>query len=270
MARKRKRSKKKSFAWRALLWLLRQLGRFLRYIYRKIKVKVKEKNRERKLKKKPVYNKEANFAGFDVVSTVSGKFTETEHRLMHESFILLIFGRRGSGKSVLGFKLLENIRAKTGRKCYVLGVPQEVLPKWVRSVNSIESVSNGSAILVDEGAIEFSARESMDKKNKQLSKLLAIARHKDLSVFFITQNTAMIDKNILSLVDLLMIKQGSLLQQEMERKAIQKFYAKANSAISGLEGNKRQYVYVIDSDFEGVLRAPLPSFWSQSVSKSRA
>jgi len=67
----------------------------------------------------------------------------------------------------------------------------------------------------------------------------------------------------------LLIKEGSLLQLEMERAEVKKFYQKAHDAFGKLPG-KQKYFYMVDSDFEGVLESELPSFWSSTVSKSRA
>ena len=276
-----KRKKKGNWAWRATKATAKGIGKgswwvvknTVKGVYKGSAVvvrKAKEKKKENELKKQPHYATAASVEEFEVVSKLSGDYAAVEKGLLRESLIVLIFGKRGSGKSALGFKILENIYSKAQRKCYVLGVGQEVLPQWIASVESLEEVGNGGVVLVDEGALAFGARESMAAKNRELGKLLAVARHKDLTLLFITQNTGMIDKNVLSLVDTLMVKQGSLLQQEMERPEIKKFYEKAEKAFAGLEGEKKKYVYIIDSDFEGVVAAGLPSFWSSKVSKSRA
>lgn len=279
------RTKKSHWAWRATKAVARGVGKGSWWVVKNtakgvykggaavgstVVRKIKEKKKESALKKQPHYAMPATFEEFEVVKAVSGDFSAAERRLLHDSLIVLIFGKRGSGKSALGFRLMENIHEKTGRKGYVLGVGQEVLPQWITSVESLEQVGNGGIVLVDEGALTFASRESMSGKNVALGKLLAVARHKDLTLLFITQNTGMIDKNVLSLADTLMVKQGSLLQQEMERPEIKKFYEKAESAFAGLEGDKKKYVYIIDSDFEGVVSLGLPSFWSSKVSKSRA
>jgi hypothetical protein len=272
------RRKKPHWAWRATKatakglgkatwWTVKTTGKGIAKGTKAITRKVKEKKQQKHLKQQPNYQTPQ--------TTITGDYTETESRLHKESLIILIFGKRGSGKSAFGFKLLENIHAKTNRPCAVLGVPQDVLPQWIVSIEDINNANNGSAVLVDEGALTFSSRDSMASANKQLSKLLAIARHKDLTLLFITQNTGMIDKNILSLTDTLIIKQGSLLQQEMERPAIKKFYDKANAAFkevaqSPTKTDSKAYAYVLDSDFEGLIHAELPSFWSSKVSKSRA
>ena len=201
--------------------------------------------------------------------TVKGHYQDFRKRLDSDSLILSIVGRRGSGKSVLGFSLLENVYAKTGRKAFVMGVDQKLIPRWIGSVNSIEEVDNNSILLIDEGAISFSSRESMSKKNRELGKMLAVARHKDLTLIFITQNTGMMDKSVLNLTDTLIFKEGSLLQEKMERAAMKDFYESSSRALNAIPKNQRKaYAYIFDDDFEGLIKADLPSFWSTNISKS--
>lgn len=248
------------------IWKLVSLAR--RKTSKSAEKKGKEE-KEKKRRKNPVLNKKAMFNPFDVIKTISGDYNETHKKIINDSLVTLVFGKRGSGKSALGFKILENIHSKSGRKCLVLGVSEAVMPSWIDSIDDVESAENGSVVLVDEGAVAFGSRESMASKNIGLSKLLAIARHKNLSIIFITQNTGMIDKNVLKLADVLMIKEGSLLQLEMERPEMKKFYEKAAKSFLDLKGEKKQYVYVIDSDFEGVISHSLPSFWSEDISKNQ-
>ncbi len=111
----------------------------------------------------------------------------------------------------------------------------------------------------------------MSKKNKQLGQLLAVARHKDLTLVLITQNTGMIDKNVLNLCDTILLKEGSLLQEKMERSVMKDIYQAANKALAQIPSEERQsHVYVFDNDFEGVCKITLPSFWSSNVSKNQA
>lgn len=209
------------------------------------------------------------FQRLRVVKTLTGVYDTTEQRVHTDSLIVLIFGKRGSGKSALGFTLLENVHAKTQRPAYVLGI-HAYLPAWITPLDQVQDAHNGGVILVDEGAVAFSSRESMRLTNRDLAKLLAIARHKNLTLIFITQNTGMIDKSVLKLADVLMVKEGSLLQQEMERAEIRTFYEKSKKLFDKITGDKRPYAYVIDADFEGVVKAPLPSFWTEGLSKNKA
>jgi hypothetical protein len=229
-----------------------------------------ESKGQKRLGASEVYHKEPVFEAFGLVRTVQGDYSRAEEKWFRDSLVILIFGKRGSGKSALGFKLLENIRSKSGRPCFALDIAQEKMPFWIKTIGDIEDASNGGVILVDEGAISFGARKSMSAKNRDLSELLAIARHKDLTLVFITQNTGMIDKNVLRMADMLFIKEGSLLQQQMERGEMKEIYGRADECMDTVTGDKRPYVYMIDCDHEGLLTSPLPSFWTQGLSKNQA
>jgi len=228
----------------------------------------KKSNENRKLKKSPVYQSVPKVEPFKIKKVLQGDVGSFNQRVENDSLIMLVFGKRGSGKSSLGFRLLENVYGKTKRECFVLGVGNKLLPKWISSIDDVQTAPNGSIILVDEGAISFGARNSMKVKNKELTSLLAIARHKSLTLIFITQNTGLIDRNVLKLADTLFIKEGSLLQLQMERPEIKKFYEKAKKHFDKLE-NKEKFSYILDSDFEGIVEHTLPSFWSDSLSKNR-
>lgn len=213
----------------------------------------------------------ANYDALKESTAIKGSIETFEKRLLNESLILAVAGRRGSGKSVLGFRLMENIHAKTDRPCFALGVKQSVLPSWINSIDDIHQVSNRGVVLVDEGAISFSSRESMSKSNRGLGPLLAVARHKDLTLIFITQNTGMIDKTVLNLCDTVVLKEGSLLQEKMERSVMKDLYQTANAAISKVPAAERKpYCYIFDAEYEGLAQASLPSFWSTKVSKNQA
>jgi hypothetical protein len=274
MVKKSKKTKSSNYVTRASLWLLKAPFRLVWWIlkgfYNSFKFTIKKSARAIKLHQNPIYTSQAKFDSFEVNKVINGDFQSTEKRLEKDSIIALIFGKRGSGKSALGFKLLENIHCLTKRECYALSMEQSLIPKWIHPTENVESVPDNSLILVDEGAISFGSRNSMTAKNKELSNLLAIARHKNLTLIFVTQNTGMIDKNILKLVDMLFVKEGSLLQEEMERTEIKKFYEKAKKAFSHVKENKISYAYVIDNDFEGVISFSLPSFWSNNLSKNRS
>ena len=210
----------------------------------------------------------AKFEELKIIKGIKGDYRNFSDKILDDSMIVLIFGKRGSGKSSLGFKLLENIHVKTKRKCFVMGVSKNI-PSWIGSVKTIENAPENGVVLIDEGAVSFAARDSMSGKNKELTKIMAVARHNNLSLIFITQNTGFIDKNVLALTDTLMIKEGSLLQIEMERPEVRKFYEKSEEHLKDITGNRKKFVYIMDSDFEGVISYNLPSFWSEGLSKNK-
>jgi len=256
--------------FRAIWFLLVGLWAGISVLFKKTSHVAKEVHANHQVKKEQPKG-DAKFEEFEVEDTTKGDFDTFQNRLFNESLILAIAGRRGSGKSVLGFRLMENINAKTNRACFALGVKQSVIPEWIKSITDINEVKNGGIVLVDEGAISFGSRKSMTKENKGLADLLAIARHKDLTLIFITQNTGMIDKNVLNLCDTLFFKEGSLLQEKMERSVMKDLYATANKHLNKIPSAERKpFVYVVDAEFEGLIKTALPSFWSSKVSKNQA
>lgn len=262
------------YVWRALVWILRIIfvdllynlfSLIMKVIFKSAKEKVKKSLKKKGIKLNSVYRE------LTVKNTTKGNFGNFEKRLLNSSLIIAIAGRRGSGKSTLGFRILENICAKTSRKAYALDVSQEVMPAFIQSVSALEEVKNNSVLLVDEGALAFSSRNAMTKDNKALADLLAIARHKDLTLVLITQNTSMIDKNVLNLCDTLFLKEGSLLQEKMERPVLRELYKQANREFNKLNNTERiKHFFIFDSDFEGLCQYELPSFWSDKISKNRA
>ena len=243
--------------WKALVFLLSSLVGLALALFRTARATAKEAKRP--------YSR-AQFSALEALETVEGSLKSFESSLYTEpSLIGLIVGARGSGKSALGMRLLENVKAK-GRKVAAMGFKESSLPKWIKPIKSIEEIENGSFVLIDEGGIEFSSRAAMSSANKLLTELMLIARHKDVSILFITQNSANIEVNTLRQVDYLLLKRPSLLQLDFERKKIRDIYAKAKEGFERHEGKGVFYVYA--HNFIGFARASLPSFWSERLSKS--
>lgn len=269
--------RKEPAAWKLIKYILSSTGKgaiegisiFKKKNKRETQEHYKEETTKFQVKRKNT-NHTPVFEDLKIGKIILGDYNHFKKKLNDDSKIILIFGKRGSGKSALGLRIMENIKAETNRDCYTLGIDERFLPLWINPINNIDEANIGSIILVDEGAVSFNSRESMKETNKELSKIMAIARHKNLTLLFITQNTGMIDKNILKLTDSLMIKEGSLLQQEMERPEIKKFYIKSKELLENVKENKIKYFYLIDSDFEGLLEYSLPSFWTQELSKNKS
>ncbi|MBS3172425.1 hypothetical protein J4438_02510 [Candidatus Woesearchaeota archaeon] len=227
--------------------------------------KYKEKKEmKEKVERTSKLNKIKEF--FEVGKKPRGKFEDFISDFRDHSLIMLIIGKRGSGKTALGMRFIE-IANMFKKKIYIMGFDNSKTPTWMKKTTSIEEIPNDSVVLVDEAGISFSARSSMKKANKELSSLLSIARHKNLSLIFITQSSAMLDVNVLRLADILLFKEPSLLQSKFERKGLQDMFNKVGKSFDKLEG-KKEYFYIISDDFEGLVKTSLPSFWNESISKS--
>jgi hypothetical protein len=230
-------------------------------------VKAKEVTEKTTIKKK----KEkmlANYEQFKLIETTAGDFFKWETKTIGaESKIGIILGARGSGKTAIGIKFLENVYAKTKEKCYAMGFKEEDMPSWIECVEDVSQVKNDAFVLIDEGGVLFSARDAMSKANKILSDLILVARHKNLNILFISQNSSNLDIDILRQADYLILKQNSLLQLDFERKKIKEIYTEIKNEF---ERHKETpgITYIYSDLFRGFVSNSLPSFWSTNISKS--
>ena len=209
----------------------------------------------------------ARYEGFSVLETESGNLYGWEKKLLTKNEIGIILGSRGAGKTAFGIKLMENIYTKTKKKCFAMGFKSEDLPSWIISVENINEIHNDAIVLVDEGGIFFSSRDSMSIANKLLSDLIFISRHKNLTILFISQNSSNLDVNIIRQADFLVLKPSSLLQKDFERKIIRNLYVSLEPLFKKY-GSRKGLTYLYSDDFRGFVTNSLPSFWSQSLSKS--
>lgn len=190
-------------------------------------------------------------------------------KIVHPS-VILILGKRGSGKSALAYRILELFRF--GPKPYVVGVPASkryLLPKWIGIVSCLEEVPMGSIVIIDEAYLLFHARGSTAQESKEMSKLVNLSRQKEQTLIFVSQESRQIDKNIASSANVVIFKDLGILQLQFERPEFNNLSAKAKEAFASINGEKLQwsYLYSPDTEFSGLIENELPSFWKPSLSR---
>jgi len=243
-------------------WIVRSLVKGTMYLFKKT-----TNNKHHKVE----HQREgvgAIYQPFKVMHTYAGSFKEYEQFISSDkSKIGIILGARGTGKTAIGMKILENIYAKSKRKLYAMGFRAEDMPDWIEVIESVEEISNNSTILIDEGGVLFSSRNAMTKPNKLLSQLILIARHKNLNILFISQNSSNLDVNILRQADHLILKPTALLQKDFERRKIRDTYEEIKDDFKKYE-KQHGATYIYSEIFRGFVANPLPSFWNTNISKS--
>lgn len=249
------------------IWLIIKIPYYIVKAIMYLTKKTKQKTVQHRVEKERE-SKEAISQSFKVLHTYSGNYKNYEDYLLSEkSKIGIILGARGTGKTAIGIKILENIYAKSKRKLYAIGFKKEDMPSWIEVIERTDQIKNNSTVLIDEGGVLFSSRNAMTKPNKLLSQLILIARHKNLNILFISQNSSNLDVNILRQADHLILKPTSLLQKDFERKKIRDVYQEVKEDFDKYEENKGA-TYIYSEVFRGFIANPLPSFWSTNISKS--
>lgn len=183
--------------------------------------------------------------------------------------IVLVLGKRGSGKSALGYRLLELF--KYSLTPYVLGVPaegQKLLPEWIGMAQGLEDIPRKSIVLADEAYLRYHSRESLSATSKEMSHCLNLSRQRDQTIIFITQEARQVDRNIASSANVVIFKDLGMLQPEFDRPEFNRLASQARDALMSIKGDKRRwsYVYSPDSDFAGLLENSMPTFWSKGLS----
>ncbi len=155
----------------------------------------------------------------------------------------LIIGKKGCGKTALGFKILEDI--SLFRKAFVFRFPKpELLSKLSFSCGDITTMKQlynltDAVCLVDEAHRYF---DVLNKSvNEELKELLANSRQNNCSFIFVTHNSYFITRGIFSYVDVRIIKEVNVGHWDTDRPHMKKLYSK-------VQIDKPQD-YFIDSDY---------------------
>ncbi|MCK5149682.1 hypothetical protein KAJ87_02045 [Candidatus Pacearchaeota archaeon] len=262
----KKKSKAMKYAGKSLLFVLKTPYYLVKGVYG-----LSKKNSQRIEKKKIVKKRKliiSKYDDFEKIHVISGDYEKWLGEVYEsESQIGIILGARGSGKTAFGIKFLENIYSKYKKNCFAIGFNENELPLWIKAVSDISLLENNSFVLIDEGGILFNSRSSMSNANKMLSQLIMIARHKNMGILFISQNSSNLEVNILRQADFLVLKPSSLLQKEFERKIIKKIYSEAEEHFDKFK-EKKGIAHIYSGNFRGFICNPLPSFWKENISKS--
>ncbi len=255
--------------WQGIVWIAGKVHHLGKKGAEQTKNKIKETKKKRAIEKEQPQT-EAVKQELEEIKSIKGSISSFESWIYKKpSIIGIILGARGTGKSAIGMFLLENFKARTTKNIYALGFKQSAVPKWIKVINTIDEIENDAVLLIDEGGIEFSSRSSMSDANKLLSEILLIARHKDLTVLFITQNSSNLEINAIRQTDFLLLKPSSLLQKDFERKKIKDIYDGAHDDFEELK-DTIGITYIYSDQFRGFATNTLPTFWSDKVSKGYA
>ena len=186
-------------------------------------------------------------------------------KILESSEVILITGKRGAGKTALGYYILEQ-----SPNPYVFGLPEKAwryLPEFITPLKSLEKLPEKATIFIDEAALWFYSRSSSQKMNKYISQLVTEARHQEQLLIFATHTLRKLDIGVVMDADAILFKEPSFLHSKFERSEIREITREVREQFGKLRGDRRKYTYVLSHDYEGFLKTPLPSFWCEELSK---
>jgi len=151
-----------------------------------------------------------------------------EENLFIDQNNFLIIGKKGSGKTALGWSFLKKINEMSQREIYIFNHPRpeilKELPFKVSNLLKLEQLYNitDSVVLIDEAQLVFNV---MDKKiNNRFKNLLAISRQNNVCFIFICHNSYFINRSLFSFIDVKIIKDVNEGHWSLERKHMAKLY----------------------------------------------
>src|SRR3990167_9904023 len=81
------------------------------------------------------------------------------------------------------------------RPIFIYKFPKpSLLPEWVKNTNNADNVQDGDVVLMDEGSTKFDQFSFNKERTQRMVDLIKTARHKELSLIFITQNGNMLTR----------------------------------------------------------------------------
>lgn len=195
--------------------------------------------------------------------------------LIQPATVNIILGRKGTGKSALGYFLLETIGTHYNLSPFIVNLPKtkEILLPTNFAITNLERVKTimNSIYLIDEGTTMLPAGQA--KLEEMVKAFQALSRQRNQIIIFIFHASSDVGSRILRGIDAVLLKEPSKRQiqhgskdnwwHDLLLEAKGKF-----KTIKDMGEDKRKYTY-IDSEepeFRGLMANSLCSFWSEDLS----
>lgn len=191
------------------------------------------------------------------------------HRIQLPS-VMMLQGSRGSGKTALGFRILELFEHHSSEK-YVVGLPKSarsLLPKWIKIIDSIFLLPDNVTALIDEAHLSLHPRMP-EADRRELSSHLALSRQRNQNFIFVSQQARTVSREIVSAADVLLFKNAREHQIGFDRPEFTAALTQAAEALKTVPGDRRPYTYVNspDDNLNHLMKSEMPGFWSEKLSR---
>jgi hypothetical protein len=191
-------------------------------------------------------------------------------KLIHPESANVILGKRRAGKSGLAYYLMEELGAAYSLQPCVVNFPRSklhLLPSNFAAQNLDDGIQmNDAIVLVDEGTTQLPAGQ---RKLEELVKgAQALCGQRNQVIIFVFHASSDVGSRILRGLDAIIAKEPSTRQIQWGSKDdyFRDFLEQAKSVLS-TRGKQFSYVDCEDREVRAIVRNPLPSFWSEELSR---
>ena len=190
-----------------------------------------------------------------------------------ETGVILIMGRRGSGKSGLAHEIMAQVHArrKMGGALLLPSIGKKPrLPAWIKVVSSTKQLPVKSVCVIDEAAQVAHARRSQSAQAIEIDNLVSISRQRQQLIVLVSHHARKLDLNLIHDADKILWKQPTEAHALFERDELQVFTRKALEFFGAIKGTKarQRATYVMDLHHLQFywFNSDLPAWWSDDVS----
>ncbi len=156
--------------------------------------------------------------------------------------ILLIDGRRRSGKSTLAMQIAYLLDPNLTIDNYVSGIEE--------APDKISKIKNESALIFDEGSLVAGSRDTMQTQSKQLHKVIDVIGQKRLTIIFCMPNFTNISRQIVVDHSMFLIRTG-VKKKTLERGLFKVYKNKRMKQLYEMAKKNPKYQRKISHSFNG-------------------
>ena len=146
----------------------------------------------------------------------------------------------------------------------------DVFPKWFHQVDpNNPKFPENCIIFVDDAHLYYYARDWKQGKAKVLDFVARERAHGGHTLIYTTQQSRVLDINLITMSSCIIFKKPSRLQIEAERKIVKKMFVTAKAALKKRDFDKK-YAYVVadndEGEFEGIVKVKKPAWYTAKMS----
>lgn len=201
------------------------------------------------------------------------------HEIVKPEQVCIILGRKGFGKSALAYWLCAENAKRHNLLPVVINLPRErqnLLPQnfVIRGLDDLPRLSD-AVIIIDEGTTMLPAGQK--KLEEMVKGYVALSRQRNQVILFVFHASSDVGSRILRGVDVILLKEPS--QRQIQHGSKDSWWSNLLTeakerfeALADMGQNPKEFTYVDaeEPEFRGMLRNPLPEFWSEELSKAWA
>lgn len=189
-----------------------------------------------------------------------------------------IGGRRGHGKSGLGYELLELLSRSHSLNRYAIGLPStkwHLIEQHVRPLppEEVTSIPEDSVAFIDEAAMLLYARNwNGNEFSDLIQKIIDLSRQRRQTLIFGAHTMRKLDLSVVADIDWTALKMPSEFHARFERDKFRDITQDAQKRFSVVPPDrvKRTAFFYGDAAWGERMENGLPSFWSEELSQAFA